>query len=139
MQTRRRIHVAGIVQGVGFRPYVYRLATERHLAGQIANTSSGVVIEVEGAAEVVDDFLSSLPAQAPPLALVTDIRVVEIHSTGESDFCILPSDPSASVQRSFHPTSQRARIASANYSILPTAAITILSLIVRTAAQDSPS
>ena len=103
MQIRRRIHVAGIVQGVGFRPYVYRLAIERHLAGQIANTSSGVVIEVEGAAEVVDDFLSSLPAQAPPLALVTEIRVVEIRSTGESDFYILPSDPSASVQTLISP------------------------------------
>jgi hydrogenase maturation protein HypF len=103
MQIRRRIHVAGIVQGVGFRPYVYRLATERRLAGQIANTSSGVVIEVEGAAEVVDDFLSSLPAQAPPLALVTEIRVVEIHRTGESDFFILPSDPSASVRTLISP------------------------------------
>lgn len=98
MRVRRRIHVAGIVQGVGFRPYVYRLATERHLAGQIANTSSGVVIEVEGAEEVVDDFLSSLPVQAPPLAMVTDIRVAEIHHTGKSDFCILPSDPSAPVR-----------------------------------------
>jgi len=103
MEVRRRIHVAGIVQGVGFRPYVYRLATERHLAGQIANTSSGVVIEVEGAAEVVDDFVSSLPAQAPPLALLTEIRVVEIHRTGESDFCILPSDPSASVRTLISP------------------------------------
>lgn len=98
MRVRRRIHVAGIVQGVGFRPYVYRLATERHLAGQIANTSTGVVIEVEGAAQVVDDFLSSLPVQAPPLALVTNIRVVEIRRTGETEFCILPSDPSASVR-----------------------------------------
>lgn len=103
MQVRRRIHVRGIVQGVGFRPYVYRLATERHLAGQIANTSAGVVIEVEGAAEVVDEFLSSLPGQAPPLALVTDIQVVEIHRTGETDFCILPSDPSASVQTLISP------------------------------------
>ena len=103
MEVRRRIHVAGIVQGVGFRPYVYRLATERHLAGQIANTSSGVVIEVEGEAEVVDDFLSSLPAQAPPLALLTEIRVAEIHRTGESDFCILPSDPSASVRTLISP------------------------------------
>jgi hydrogenase maturation protein HypF len=103
MQVRRRIHVSGIVQGVGFRPYVYRLATERHLAGQIANTSSGVVIEIEGAAEVVEDFLSSLPAQAPPLAMVTDIRVVEIHRTGESEFCILPSDPSASVRTLISP------------------------------------
>ena len=103
MHVRRRIHVAGIVQGVGFRPYVYRLATERHLAGQIANTSSGVVIEVEGAAAVVDDFLSSLPAQAPPLALVTEIRVLEIHRTGEGDFCILPSDPSAPVRTLISP------------------------------------
>jgi hydrogenase maturation protein HypF len=103
MQVRRRIHVAGIVQGVGFRPYVYRLATERHLAGQIANTSTGVVIEVEGAAEVVNDFLSSLPTQAPPLVLVTNIRVVEIHRTGESEFCILPSDPSASVRTLISP------------------------------------
>lgn len=103
MRVRRRIHVAGIVQGVGFRPYVYRLATERHLAGQIANTSSGVVIEVEGAPEVVDDFLSSLPLQVPPLAMVTDIRVVEIHHTGKSDFCILPSDPSASVRTLISP------------------------------------
>lgn len=103
MRVRRRIHVAGIVQGVGFRPYVYRLATERHLAGQIANTSSGVVIEVEGAPEVVDDFLSSLPLQAPPLAMVTDIRVAEIHHTGKSDFCILPSDPSASVRTLISP------------------------------------
>jgi len=103
MEVRRRIHVAGMVQGVGFRPYVYRLATERHLAGQIANTSSGVVIEVEGAAEAVEDFLSSLPALAPPLALVTDIRVVEIHRTGESDFCILPSDSSASVRTLISP------------------------------------
>jgi len=103
MQVRRRIHVRGIVQGVGFRPYVYRLATERHLGGQIANTSSGVIIEVEGAAEVVDDFLSSLSAQAPPLALVTEIRVVEIHRTGETDFCILPSDPSALVRTLISP------------------------------------
>jgi hydrogenase maturation protein HypF len=103
MRIRRRIHVAGIVQGVGFRPYVYRLATERHLAGQIANTSSGVVIEVEGAEEAVDDFLSSLPVQTPPLALVTDIRVAEIHHTGRSDFCILPSDPSAPVRTLISP------------------------------------
>ena len=103
MRVRRRIHVAGIVQGVGFRPYVYRLATERHLAGQIANTSSGVVIEVEGAEEVVDDFVSSLPTQAPPLAMVTDIRVVEIHHTGKSDFHILPSDPSAPVRTLISP------------------------------------
>ena len=138
MQVRRRIHVAGIVQGVGFRPYVYRLATERHLAGQIANTSAGVVIEVEGAAEAVDDFLSSLPRPGAPAGAG--------HVSGWWKFTALRRAISAFFRvmhprrlgRSFLPTSQRARIACANYSISPTAAITILSSIVRTAARDSP-
>ena len=117
-------------------PTCYRLATERHLAGQIANTSSGVVIEVEGAVEVVDDFLSSLPAQAPPLSLLTEIRVVEIHRTGESDFCILPSDSSASVRTLISP--DIATCADCLRELFDPAdrPITILSLIVRTAAPD---
>ena len=61
-QVRRRIDVSGIVQGVGFRPYVYRLATSRHLSGAILNTAAGVTIEVQGSAEVVEDFLLRLPA-----------------------------------------------------------------------------
>ena len=48
MQIRRQIEVSGIVQGVGFRPYIYRLATERQLAGTIRNTSAGVTIEIQG-------------------------------------------------------------------------------------------
>ena len=48
MDVRHQIEVAGIVQGVGFRPYVYRLATERHLVGNISNTTCGVTIEVQG-------------------------------------------------------------------------------------------
>ncbi len=98
MQVRRRIHVAGIVQGVGFRPYVYRLATERHLAGQITNTAAGVVIEVQGFSEVVDDFLTRLPAEAPPLALITWLQVTEISPNGNEDFRILPSEKSETVR-----------------------------------------
>lgn len=98
MQVRRCIHVSGIVQGVGFRPYVYRLAVGQHLAGQIANTATGVVIEVQGSSESVDDFLQRLPKEAPPLALITGLDVVEVGLNGDSDFRILPSEKSEAVR-----------------------------------------
>ena len=59
--TRKVIEVAGIVQGVGFRPFVYRLANECGLTGVIANTAAGVSIEVQGEAEAVEKFLERLP------------------------------------------------------------------------------
>jgi hydrogenase maturation protein HypF len=98
MQVRRRIHVSGIVQGVGFRPFVYRLASARRLAGQIANTAAGVVIEVQGPDEAVDDFLNRLPAEAPPLALITALDVVDVGLNGDGEFRILPSEKSESVR-----------------------------------------
>lgn len=97
MEVRRRIHVSGIVQGVGFRPYVYRLAVERRLAGQVTNTATGVVIEVQGAQEAVEEFLAVLPAQAPPLALITGLRIAEIGCNGDHEFSILPSEKSQAV------------------------------------------
>jgi hydrogenase maturation protein HypF len=84
MHIRRQIEVSGIVQGVGFRPYVYRLATERHLVGTIRNTSSGVTIEVEGPRSAVDDFLSRLPLEAPPLARITGMVSVELACSGDA-------------------------------------------------------
>src|SRR5208282_4782637 len=78
MEVRRRIEVSGIVQGVGFRPYVYRLATGRHLRGTIRNTSAGVTIEIQGPAETVQDFVEHLPAEAPPLARITGFTVNEV-------------------------------------------------------------
>lgn len=98
MQVRRCIHVSGIVQGVGFRPYVYRLAVAQRLAGQIANTATGVVIEVQGSPESVDDFLQRLPKEAPPLALITGLDVLEIGLNGDSEFRILPSERSEAVR-----------------------------------------
>lgn len=98
MQVRRCIHVSGIVQGVGFRPYVYRLAVGQHLAGQIANTTTGVVIEVQGSPESVDNFLQRLPREAPRLALITDVQVLEIGLNGDSEFRILPSEKSEAVR-----------------------------------------
>jgi hydrogenase maturation protein HypF len=98
MYVRRCIHVSGIVQGVGFRPYVYRLAVGRHLNGQIANTAAGVVIEVQGSRESVDDFLQRLPKEAPPLALIRGLDVSEIPPNGDSEFRIVPSEKSETVR-----------------------------------------
>ena len=96
MEVRRRIEVSGIVQGVGFRPYVYRLATGRHLRGTIRNTSAGVTIEIQGPAETVQDFVEHLPAEAPPLARITSLAVHEVpcvvvHIGGDQDFRIVHS------------------------------------------------
>ncbi len=91
MEVRRRIEVSGIVQGVGFRPYVYRLATGRHLTGTIFNTSAGVTIEVEGPAEQIAEFVERLPIDAPPLARVTHVTVREIPCNGDHDFRIVHS------------------------------------------------
>ena len=95
MEVRKRIAVEGIVQGVGFRPFVYRLATACGLAGSIANTSAGVSIEVQGMDEAVEEFLARLPAEAPPLARITSVQVRESPCNGERGFQILPSQADA--------------------------------------------
>ncbi|HEX6502243.1 MAG TPA: carbamoyltransferase HypF [Terriglobales bacterium] len=91
MNVRRQIEVSGIVQGVGFRPYVYRLAIERHLTGSISNTSSGVTIEIQGPAPAVEDFVSRLPKEAPPLSRITDVSVLELPCNGDREFRIVSS------------------------------------------------
>ena len=69
-RRRTRVRVHGTVQGVGFRPYVYRLAGELGLGGFVLNDSRGVVLEVEGADAAVAQFLARLEHEAPPLAVV---------------------------------------------------------------------
>jgi len=91
VEVRRQIEVAGIVQGVGFRPYIYRLAIERHLSGNVSNNSSGVIIEVQGPLEAVEEFVQRLPHEAPPLSQITEVRVVELTCNGDRDFRIVPS------------------------------------------------
>jgi hydrogenase maturation protein HypF len=88
---RKAIEIAGIVQGVGFRPFIYRLATENNLTGFITNTEAGVSIEVEGAAEAVAAFLARLPKEVPPLARITSMVVADRPSNRDVDFRILPS------------------------------------------------
>ena len=87
--VRKAIAVCGIVQGVGFRPYIHRLAVERQLVGRVCNTAAGVSIEVQGPSAAVDDFLARLPAEAPPLARITEISVHDVPCNGDQDFQIL--------------------------------------------------
>jgi hydrogenase maturation protein HypF len=103
MKVRKHIHVSGIVQGVGFRPYVFRLASNRHLNGSICNTSAGVTIEVQGPVEAVEDFVERLPAEAPPLARITHFTVREMRCNGDRDFRIVHSERGEQVRTLISP------------------------------------
>jgi len=88
---RARVRVTGTVQGVGFRPYVYRLAGELSLGGFVLNDAHGVLIEVEGSALVVDRFLERLPSEAPPLAVLEQVVVSDQAPSGVHGFAIVAS------------------------------------------------
>jgi hydrogenase maturation protein HypF len=88
---RARVRVTGTVQGVGFRPYVYRLAGELSLGGFVLNDAHGVLIEVEGSADVIDRFLERLPSEAPPLAVVEQMVFEDVSPSGDPDFAIRDS------------------------------------------------
>jgi hydrogenase maturation protein HypF len=85
------LKVNGIVQGVGFRPFVFQLARKYELKGEVANTSSGVSIHVEGLAEHVASFEADLAAKAPPLAYVVDISSQTGTVKHHPDFAIVKS------------------------------------------------
>jgi hydrogenase maturation protein HypF len=85
--------VAGVVQGVGFRPFVYSLATRLGLAGHVGNDAAGVFIEIEGPPPLVRDFLALLERDAPPLARIDAVRTLAIVPSGGAGFSIVASDP----------------------------------------------
>ncbi len=88
---RKRLLVTGVVQGVGFRPFVYRLAKLHGLAGWVCNTSTCVEIEVEGAPGSLDAFIQQLRTGAPPLARVESVAALEAEPAGQEGFAILES------------------------------------------------
>ena len=90
-RRRARVRVDGTVQGVGFRPYVYRLAGELGLAGFVLNDARGVLIEVEGSPAAVDRFLARLGSEVPPLAVVEQLVVEERAPSGDQVFVIRES------------------------------------------------
>ena len=90
---RAKISVRGIVQGVGFRPFVYQLAFKHGLKGWVCNTSGDVKIEVEGSSDSLQLFLDQLKTEAPPLALIEEINHLYVASDGDQTFAIRESKP----------------------------------------------
>lgn len=123
-QARVRARVEGTVQGVGFRPFVYRLASELALAGWVRNDERGVELEVEGTEEAVGAFLSRLPGEAPPLARIERVRteprpvraqpgfrIASSTREGAADALVAPDAAtcSACLAELFHPDDRRFR------------------------------
>ena len=90
--TRLRVAIRGAVQGVGFRPFVYRLATEMGLPGWVSNSTQGVFVEVEGAPEALQTFLLRLQKERPPRSSIQSLEPSFLAPAGFSAFEIRPSD-----------------------------------------------
>jgi len=88
-----RLELQGAVQGVGFRPFVYQLATRLGLTGWVRNTSHGVTIEIEGQRTSLNNFLDRLEPEKPPAAHILDIDRVPIRSVNDAQFKIINSEP----------------------------------------------
>src|SRR5579871_3465003 len=92
VMERRAIVIRGIVQGVGFRPFVYSLATRLHLGGFVKNRAGSVLIEVEGAPASLERFCADLTRKPPPLAQIEQLSWEPRPPCGEQQFRIVPSD-----------------------------------------------
>ena len=90
-RVRTAVRVEGVVQGVGFRPFVYSLATSLGLGGHVGNDVDGVFAEVEGPAAAVTEFLDRLRRQAPPLSRIDRVIARPLRPTGSRGFEIAPS------------------------------------------------
>ena len=93
--VRRLVRVTGVVQGVGFRPFVSNLARSHGLRGWVRNTSGSVEIDAEGAEGAVEAFIASLASEAPALARVSSVTAIEADPAGYTGFDILESSGGA--------------------------------------------
>ena len=100
---RQHIIVNGIVQGVGFRPYIYKLANELNLTGFVSNSSSVVTIDLEGTVKLVEEFLARLPQEAPPLSDISEIHVDSIEKQLSDSFVIELSNSDKDIQTLISP------------------------------------
>jgi hydrogenase maturation protein HypF len=92
MKSARSIRVRGVVQGVGFRPFVYRLAQEHGLAGWVLNGEEGVAIYAEGPDQKLRTFIEAIRTQAPPAAAISEIEVQPVEPSGFTGFTIRESE-----------------------------------------------
>lgn len=90
--TSLKITVTGLVQGVGFRPFVYRIATKHHLKGWVKNTNESVEIAIQGEYYNVSRFLDALSGENPPASVIESVRHVPYDNIVHHSFDILPSD-----------------------------------------------
>ncbi|HWC26988.1 MAG TPA: acylphosphatase, partial [Solirubrobacteraceae bacterium] len=102
---RVRARVDGTVQGVGYRPFVYRLAGELGIAGWVLNDERGVLVEAEGPPAAVHAFLARLSADAPPLADVRRVAAEDVPVVGEPGFDIVASERGGAVSAPVTPDS----------------------------------
>jgi hydrogenase maturation protein HypF len=94
-ETALEIHVRGVVQGVGFRPFVHRLALRHGLAGWVRNEAGEVRIRVQGGAAEVEGFLRALPSKGPPLARIDSMETQSVGLELLQDFQVAPSPPAS--------------------------------------------
>jgi hydrogenase maturation protein HypF len=95
MKTRRQIQIKGIVQGVGFRPFVYALAEKNALKGEVLNNAVGVLVDVEGENEKIEQFIRALQTNAPPLSVIESIELKNSQiPAGFKEFRIIESNAS---------------------------------------------
>ena len=120
-KVRCRLHVTGTVQGVGFRPFVWRLAQRHRLAGFVRNGLDGVVIEVQGGAAAVEAFAAALRKEPPPLAEVVQIDVEErpVDPAQVDTFDILESDAARPIGSAAIPASGVAAVVPADIATCP--------------------
>ena len=94
MKRRVKVRIQGIVQGVGFRPYIYKLANRNRVAGWVRNQADGVEIEACGPDRQVTDFVRAITAKPPPLARIVNVQVEELSYEELPPFRILESHQS---------------------------------------------
>ena len=138
-RVAKRLKVNGIVQGVGFRPFVFQLAEKYELKGEVANTSSGVSIHVEGLARHIACFEEDLGAKSPPLAYVVEITNQPEAVKNYAGFAIVKSKGESEISTLISPDVSVCDDCLAELLDLMTVAITILLLIAPTADRATPS
>jgi len=92
-EARLKLVVRGAVQGVGFRPFIYKLATEMGLCGWVCNSPQGVFIEAEGGRRILKNFLLQIESQKPPRSFIQSLEPIWLDAAGYRAFKIRASEP----------------------------------------------
>ncbi|HJL75628.1 MAG TPA: carbamoyltransferase HypF [Candidatus Marinimicrobia bacterium] len=100
---RKQFRINGIVQGVGFRPFIYNLANKFNLTGTVSNSSEGVIIEAQGTSANVHNFINVIQTDAPPLSMISALETNDIPNKDETSFIIKTSEKSSTISTMISP------------------------------------